>query len=236
MYQGFVISGALLLFSAVAFFTAVLPGIRSTLSVYENLKQIEKEIQSLSGKRSFLESLSEDNLRGQLAVLLSVVPEGKTMPSLFTTVEGLANTSGVSLTDMTIANPGSLATGAATRVSAGEKKIGASTLPFSIAISGTYDQIRAFVSQVNKARRLFDVTGFDLSITNAGVTQVRLTLSAFFQTLPTKVGSVQAPIVALSPKEEELLGVLGEYPDFSQASLEPLVPVLTGIKTDPFAR
>lgn len=236
IYQGFVVSGTILLFGAVALAFAVAPGIRATRDLYGNLKEIEKEVQALSGKRTFLEALSEDDLRERVVTLLSAVPQEKSVPTIFSAVEGFANQSGVSIVDMSLTNPGSLATGAATRQSAAEKKIGASTLPFSLTASGTYDQIRAFVGEINKVRRLFDVTSFDLSIGGMGTTQVRLSLTAFYQPLPTKVGMVEAPLVGLSQKEEEVFGKVSQYPDVSQFVFGPLTPNLSGGKRDPFAR
>lgn len=236
IYQGFVVSGVILLFTTVAVIFAVLPGVRATLDIYKSLKQIEKEVQALTGKRAFLESLSEDDIAKRLIMLLSFVPQDKSVSTIFSTADGLANQSGVSITDMLLANPGSLATGAATRQTAAEKKIGASTLPFSLTASGTYDQIRAFVGEINKIRRFFDVTNFDLSISGTGVTQVQFSLVAFYQPLPTKVGKVEAPLPGLSQKEEEALVKVALYPDVSQLSLEPLTPSLSEGRRDPFAR
>lgn len=236
IYQGFVVSGVILLFGAVALIFAVVPGVRATRDLYGSLKQIEKEAQALSGKRAFLESLSEDDTRERLMGLLSAVPQDKSVPTIFSTIEGLANQSGVNVVDINLTSPGSLATEAATRQSAADKKIGASSLAFSLTASGNYDQIRAFVGEINKVRRLFDVTSFDLSIAATGTTQVRLSLFAFYQPLPTKVGSVQAAIAAFSQKEEEILGKITGYPDVSQSSSAPLTPILSGGTRDPFAR
>lgn len=236
IYQGFVISGALLLFGTVALIFAVVPGIRATRDVYVSLKASEKEIDVLTKKLQFLEAIPEDDLRNQLVVLLSTVPQDKSVPTILTTIDGLANQSGVTIVDMNLTSPGSLATGAASRQSVSEKKIGASTLAFSLSASGTYDQIRAFVGQINNVRRLFDVSSFDISVSNAGSTQVRLSLNAFYQPLPTKVGSIEVPVAVLTQKEEELLATLTQYPDLSQPLIEPLTPVLSGGKRDPFAR
>ena len=229
-------SGAILLFAAVALMFAVLPGIRATQELYGSLKGTEKETETLSKKLRFLEGLSEDDLRSQLVTLLSAVPQEKSVPSIFGTVEGLTNQSGVSIVEVTLTSPGSLATVAATRQSSVEKKIGASTLPFSLTVSGTYDQIRAFVGDINKVRRLFDVTSFELSIGATGTTQVKFALTAFYQPLPTKVGSVQAPVAVLTQKEEEVLAKIIQYPDVSQALSEPLTPILSDVRRDPFAR
>lgn len=236
IYQGFVVSGAILLFGTVALIFAVLPGIRATRDLYENLNVIKKDSEVLSHKLQLLEGLREDDLRNRLVALLSAVPQDKSVPTIFSSVEGLSRESGVSILDMSIANPGSLATPAAMRQSPVEKKIGASTLPFSLTATGTYDQIRAFVSEVNKVRRFFDVTSFTLTIADAGVTRVSLSLAAYYQPLPTKVGSIEAPVAALSKKEEEVLTKVVEYPDVSQVVSQPLAPTFSGGKRNPFAQ
>lgn len=236
IYQGFVVSGAILLFGTLAFALAVLPGIRATRDLYGNLTEIEKETQALSGKLTFLTSLHADDLLSRFATLLLAVPQDKSVPTTFSTVEEFAKQSGVSIVDMSLTSPGSLASAAAARQSVSEKKIGASNLPFSLTASGGYDRIRAFVGAINKVRRLFDVTSFDLSIGSTGEAHVRLSLTAFYQPLPTKVGSVQSPVIALTQKEEEILENVAGYPDVSQTPLESLTPDLSGGPRDPFAQ
>ena len=236
IYQGFVVTGAIIVFGVIAFFLAVLPGIRATRDLYENLTIVQKEVQALSSKFAFLQSLGENDLRDRLLTMLQAVPAEKSIPTIFSSADGLANKSGVSIIDMNLAGMGSLATGAAVRQSAAEKKIGASTLPFTMNATGSYDQIRSFVSEINKVRRLFDVTSFDLTIGSTGVTQVRLSLAAFHQPIPTKVGSIQSPVITLTSKEEEIFMKVSQYPDVSQTFLESLAPDFSGGKRNPFAR
>lgn len=236
-YQGFVISGVVLIFGILAFFFAVIPGIQATRDLYDNLKTVENDISKLQGKLQLLEALNEEDIRDQLMVLVSVVPQGKSVPTIFSTIEGLAQESGVSVIDLSLTSPGTLASMSATvRQSASEKKIGASTLPFTLSASGDYDQIRRFVGKINAVRRIFDVTSFDISISATGVTQVRISLAAFYQPLPTKVGAIQAPVTPLSEKEETILARMLQYPDMSQGALDTLTPVTTGGKRDLFAK
>lgn len=229
------VSGTIILFGVVAFFLAVLPGIRATRDLYGNLKDVQKEVQALSGKFTFLQGLSEDDLRDRLLTMLRAVPQEKSIPTIFSSADGLANKSGVSIIDMNLTGMGSLATGAAVRQSAAEKKIGASSLAFTMNATGSYDQIRSFVSEINKVRRIFDVTSFDLTIGRDGVTQVRLSLAAFHQPIPTKVGSIQSAVIAMTAKEEEVFMKVSQYPDVSETLLESLAPDFSGGKRNPFA-
>ncbi len=236
IYQGFVVSGAILLFGLVALFVAVIPGVRATKELYDDLRELEAETTALSTKLTFLGSLSEDDLRDRLVLLLTAVPEEKSVPTIFSSVEGLADQAGVTIDDMSLMSPGSLATGSAQRQSAAEKKIGASTLPLALNASGTYDEIRAFVGEINKVRRLFDVASFDISTSGTGATTVRLSLTAFYQPLPTRVGSVQAPVAVLTKKEEDVWDTISQYPDVSQSLGQALTPIFSEGKRDPFAR
>ncbi len=237
IYQGFVISGVILLFGTLALVFAVIPGIRATRDLYDSLKVVERDTETLQGKLALLAALNEEDIRDRLILLVSAVPQEKSVPTIFSTIEGLSEQSGVSILDVSLASPGNLASmSAAIRESASEKKIGASALPFTLTASGDYNQIRAFVGTINTVRRIFDVTSFDISISATGVTQVRLSLTAFYQPLPAKVGSVQAPVTPLSQKEEAILAKILQYPDVSAGTLESLTPVTSAGKRDPFAR
>ena len=235
IYQGFIVSGVILIFCTAALFIAVIPGIGATVKLYESQKQISKDIQSLTGKRAFLDALPEDDLQKHVVTLLSALPQEKTIPTLLSTIEGLANQTGVSITNISITSPGSIATGAATTKEVVDKKIAAFTLPFSFDVKGTNGQIREFVGIINKVRRLFSVKSLQLSVQKNGEILVHVELVAYYQPLPTKVGSVQTPVSALSQKEEEMLGTLIEYPDLSQGYSQSLEPMLSEGKRDPFA-
>ena len=236
IYQGFVVSGVIVLFSAVALVLAIIPGIRATRELYDNLEVVRKEIDGLAGKLSILESMNEEDVRSQLLMMLTALPQEKSVPTVVGSVESLAQASGVTLVDLSLLSPGSLATGSAIRQSAAEKKIGASGLPLTVTVSGSYDQIRAFVSKINAIKRLFDVSSFDLSIGALGTTQARVSLTAYYQPVPPKVGSIGSPVVPLNTKEEEIVKKIAQYPDMTSFGGESLTPFSSGGKRDPFAR
>lgn len=236
LYEGFVISGVIILFGIMAVVFAVLPGIRTTIDLYGNVGAIQKEVDALSGKLALLQSLDEESLRGQLSMLLSVIPQEKSVPTIFETVDGLVAEAGVQITDMTLTSLGSIATGSATKGKSSSKVKGLSYLSFSLGVAGSYDQMQGFFGIVNTVRRLFTVENFDLTITKTGETIARIAMGAYYQPLPTKVGSVEAPIQNLSPTELATLEKLSTYQDFSQSSTTQLTPVINSVKRDPFAR
>lgn len=234
LYEGFVISGAIILFGIMAVFFAVIPGIRTTVDLYGKVGELQKETDALSGKLAFLQSMDEESLRGQLALLLSVIPQEKSVPTIFGTVDGLVAKAGVRITDMTITNPGSIATGSATKSTDSLKVKGVPFLQFSLNVSGSYDYIQEFFGLVNQVRRLFTVENFGLSIVSTGETQARIALRAYYQPLPTKLGSVQAPVQKFSQIEVATLEKLSTYQDFALSSATQLTPVINDGKRDPF--
>ncbi|MBI5621174.1 type 4a pilus biogenesis protein PilO [Candidatus Gottesmanbacteria bacterium] len=236
IYQGFVLSGTVFVFCLLALVLAVIPGVRATRDLYDNLQMVRKEGEGLARKLTVLESIHEEDIKGQLLMMFTAVPQEKSVPTVISSVEGLALTAGVNLLDLSLISPGSLATGSANRQSLAEKKIGASGLPLTITVSGSYDQIRAFVSKINAIKRMFDVSSFDLSIGDSGQTQARVSLTAYYQPIPTKVGSIAGLLVPLNQKEEETLKTVAQYPDMTGVSSETLTPVSSGGKRDPFAR
>lgn len=234
LYEGFVISGVIILFGIMAVVFAVIPGIRTTVDLYGKVGVIQRQVDALSGKLALLRSLDEESLRGQLAVLLSVIPQEKSVPTIFGTVDGLVTEAGVQITDMTITSPGSIATGSATKSTSSTKVKGLPYLPFSLSVAGSYDQIQGFFGIVNKVRRLFTVENFDLTITKTGETNARIAMGAYYQPLPTKLGEVETPIQNFSPAELATLEKLSTYQNFSQSSGSELTPVTSTMKRDPF--
>ncbi|MEK9143600.1 MAG: type 4a pilus biogenesis protein PilO [Patescibacteria group bacterium] len=234
LYEGFVVSGAIILFGIAAVVFGVIPGIGATVDLYGRMGELQKETDALSGKLAYLQSLDEESLRGQFAVLLSVIPQEKSVSTIVETIDGLVARAGVHITDMMIAGPGSIATGSGAKSTGSLKVKGVPFLPFSLNISGSYDQIQNFFGLVNQVRRLFTVENFDLSIVPSGETQARIALGAYYQPLPTKLGNVKTPVLKLSQIEVALLEKLSSYQDLTLSSAIELTPVVNDGTRDPF--
>lgn len=234
LYEGFVVSGVIILFGIMAVVFAVIPGIRATVDLYGRVGELQKETDALSGKLAFLQSVDEESLRGQLDILLSAIPQEKSIPTIFSTIDGLVADAGIRMTGLTIMNSGSIATGSATKSISSLKVKGVGFLPLLLNVSGSYDQIQKFFGLVNQVRRLFTVENFDFTIVPTGETQARITLGTYYQPLPTKLGSVGTPILKLSQIEESSLEKISRYQDLTLLSGSPLLPVVSDGKRDPF--
>ena len=182
----------------------------------------------------------EQGFRGLLADLVTAVPADQSLTSLFSTMDGLASEIGITVTELTLAKPGPLATESARRQSKEEKEIGTNLLPFTATIVGNYDQIREFLARAVKVRRFFRVRGFTLSLVDPTNVSVRMNMDAFYAPYLTVIGGVDTKIEALTETDERTIATVANLPLVGNPLLSlppgeqggdvPIVP-----KANPFA-
>jgi Tfp pilus assembly protein PilO len=220
-YRDLVISLVMIFISVMGTIFGIVPAISKVVSMRRNSVALAKTIQILRTKITILESQDENTYRDQLAQLVAAVPQDKSLPTLFATLDGLGAQSGVTLTEFTLSRLGSIASGSAVKLSAEEQKIGSSLLPFTIIVSGNYDQIYAFLSQVNSVRRFFRVNNFDISFANTSAITVHMGMDAFYSPFSTSIGAVDSPLTPLSQKEVDLITQISQMPYLGQAAFVP---------------
>lgn len=233
-YHGFVIAGSILVFCALAIFTAVVPGIRVTLSLYEQFQTLTHETETLASKLSYLESLDEDKLTNQLQALVAALPLDKSIPSIFATIDGLAAQSGVSITDIVLESPGSIATGSAINAAV-SKSSGSPELMLSLSAQGSLDEMRHLFGQIQNVRRLLSIKNFDVNINASGFVNFHGGLVTYYRALPANFDRSTQALPVITEKEEALLGKVASMESLSQAMISRSSVSGSG-KTDPFLR
>ena len=214
----------------------VVPTVRVVITAISDIRVLDAVITRLDQKAVGLDALSEDNLRDQLSVITAAIPTDKAVPSIFATVDRVAEASGVEVVDMAVTQAGSLSTASAQKLSMEEKTLGASLLPLSVTLRGSYDAIRGFIGRIGSVRRLLRIRSFDIAIITPGVVQARLALDAFYLSLPSTFANVDQPLVELTREEQDVLAKLASYPLVSQISSGTLRPPSLGTKQNPFAK
>lgn len=236
VYKDLIVAVILCFVGFGGLFFGVVPAIQNTVSALDEVKTLSQTVEELSQKAKALDALSEDTLKNQLAIFTTAIPTEKSVPTIFATIDRVAEGAGVAIVDMSVTQAGSLATASAVRLSTEEKTLGASLLPFSLTIRGPLERVQAFIARIGSVRRLARVRSFDLSASTAGVVQARLSLDAFYVPLPTTLARADATLKVLSKQEEEALLKLSSFPWFSQPpAATPQGPVF-GRKSNPFAR
>ena len=237
-YQNLLISGAILLFCAIGFVTAVFPSITKIQSLLADTQKLSEESKALNAKLTILTSLDEDSLRKQLDTVISAVPTDKSLPTVFSTVEGLAAQAGVSLGTVNIEGDTSLASASAanTRQTAQEKQLGTRTIPFSVTIQGTLDAIQHFIALAPQVRRLLRIRTFAITFpTDNRQVSISLDMDAFYQPSPTSLGKTGAAVVTLTDAEQSVISEVSKLPLASGESLSLPAPLIGQMKPNPFA-
>jgi Tfp pilus assembly protein PilO len=236
-YKQLAISVGILIVSILGLFIGVAPLVMKTISAVQEIAPLGEEVAELRAKEQALTGLDAQSLQENLGVLLSAVPEEKSIPTLFSMVEGAAGRSGVSIEDMGLSSPGSIATAAAAKQTSEEQRLGSGLLPFTLSISGTLEQVREFLTTTLSVRRLARVRTFSLVVRQDGTTRTSLDMDAFWLPFPATIGKVSQKITTLTPQQEEVIGEMRSLELFAAVTGVPIEVTIpeNAAKSDPFA-
>ena len=233
-YQTQVVYGVMVFVSVAALWYGLIPAWARVRQLFADRQTLISQIVQIQKKIAILEGLDEDALRSQLMALVSAVPADNAIPSVFSTIDGVAAESGITLESLVIQNPGSLATQSARRQTAEEQRFGANTLMFSAVAEGTLEQMRMFFERTVAVRRSLRVRYFDVALSAGNLANLRVGMDAFYVPIPTSLGEVLGSIEPLAPQEEETIRRLSAYPSYVQ-SLETVTEPVILPGRDPFA-
>lgn len=238
-YKNVVVSGTIISTVILGSLFGLLPAARKVVTLIEEVQVLKKQTDDLQTKISILESIDEFTYKQHLASLVTAVPADQSLTSLFSTIDGLSLETGVSVTDLSLTKPGPLATASARRQTTEEKQIGSNLLPFTVTISGNYDQIKVFLARAVQVRRFFRVRSFDLTLLDPTKVSVRMAMDAFYAPYLTAIGSVDTPIEALTANDEAVISTVSNMailgnPAFALPTSELEVAPFAEPKANPF--
>jgi Tfp pilus assembly protein PilO len=216
----------------------IIPGIEKIVQMRNDIVALSNTVEQLKTTLSILNSNDESVYRAQLQELVAAVPSDKSLTTLFSTVDGLSAASGVTIADLSLTKPGSIATESAIKQSNEEKQIGSNILPFTVTVNGGYEQIYSFLSQVVNVRRFFRVRNFDISFVDTSNISVRMGMDAFYSPIVLNPTLLAKPLEPFTGEELSFITKIQAMPIVGQISLPP--PTVggtpTGIsRTDPFS-
>ena len=219
-YQGIIVSVCIILGSLAGGIWGILPAIGVVFGMRDETAQVQRQVDTLRTKANILDAIDEDTYSQYLTDLTLAVPPDKSLTSVFSTIDGLSNMTGVTLSDFVVAKPGLVATGSAEAQSSEEKEIGSSLLPFNLTVTGTYDQVHNFLEQANNVRRFFRVRNFDIAF-NGEDLSVKLGMDAFYKPFPTSLGSPQQAIEPLAQNDQDTIMQIQALPVLGQENEQP---------------
>ncbi|MCL4359671.1 type 4a pilus biogenesis protein PilO [Patescibacteria group bacterium] len=233
-YRSAVLSTAILLLAFTVFFAGIVPGARAIITVLSDAGTASSQVAALSTKYQFLRGLDEATLRRNLNLLLTALPGDKSVPSILSTIDGVAAESGISVQGFEIASVGPTASGSAARQTVEERKIGSYLIPYSLVFLATPEETRKFFSAVTAVRRLSRVKNFTLTVRDPETYYIHTELETFYQPLAAVIGSINAPLSPLTEQESTFLETLGKYPLMSQYAPAVETGSVGGVTRNPF--
>lgn len=192
---------------------------KTLFSMYKDLNTVRTKTATLSAKYSTLGSLDESQLAGDGNDLLRAIPSDKDVATILSTIEQTAIVSGLSVVNITIASPGSLATDAAQRQSQEEKELGSGIITSIVAVEGTLANVKTYLSTLQRVRRVLRVHSAEVAIREGGIARAVITVESFWAALPTTLGDITVPLPPRSTQEDELLVKIRAFPVSYQALL-----------------
>lgn len=230
-YQEFVLPVTLLGVSSLVIFIGVIPGVRKTYQQWNQLQVEQQEVTELREKVTFLASLNETTLFNQLSSLTSTIPTDKSIPSIFSTIDGVSAKTGSVFSSMQLASPGSIATAAAKRQTTEEATLGSYVTPFTLTMEGSYSQLRDTFDTLTTSRRLLRIKNVTVSFTTESSGRAILSMDTFYA--PLSKSSIGKKLVPLTGKEDSLIARVSNLPLLSRVGVATSVPVLP--RPDPFS-
>jgi Tfp pilus assembly protein PilO len=235
-YQNAIFSVILLLFCVVATLFALIPAVQKVQEALLEVEDLTSQTNVLQKKIETLANLDETTLRNQLTNVLSAVPADRSFPTLFETIEGVAAQTGVAIVNVSIESGTTLATGSAAKVSAADKKLGTRTIPFSVTVNGSLPTVEQFITLVSNVRRLLRVREFSIAFPKElRPLTVVIEMDAFYEPLPTELGSLRNVLPTLTADDEAVIAKLSEFPLIVQSSAALPPPLIGKVKENPFS-
>lgn len=233
-YNGFIAPIVLCVVAVLVFVFVEVPFIQNTLTAFQDVSVLKEQVSILEQKIQVLNSLDEASLEKDVALTTSAIPLDKSLPTILRTMEGISDQTGVTLKSLIVDTPGALATQAAAKQqTTEEKKLGAFTLPFAVSLTGTFDQIKTFLSVSNKVRRIIRAKSFTLNFNEEQLT-TQISFDSFYAPLSTRNETER--LQPLKNTDIDVLSNLEKFPNMGQIGGSTITPNTIQIgKENPFS-
>ena len=221
----------------------VWPKVNEVMVLREANVELALKADALDAKIATLQSFDQAELEKQLSLSDKLLPSDKGMFTFLAQIETMRAQAGVLVNKVDV-TAGSLdgsgvesgAVGAAAAANSSKSPTSSlsENVEVKLSLSSSYASLLQFLSTMYSASRVVAVDDVSLSSTSdtAGLIRSTLTVRAFWQPLPSDLGSVEDPVSELTSKEKELLDKVEVV---AVAAPQIVVQPLTPGKADLFA-
>lgn len=219
-YQPVIIPSVIVVVCVILFFTFTLPQIFKIQANQKQLSELKQKNDFYSEKLLALGKIEPQSYRDNLSASLVALPDDRDIPGVIGLITQTVNASGMVLEAIAFAAP-----------TAPTPNI--NNYQIRIQVTGGMPELKIFNEKIKQVPRVMKLSYVELSTSIGGKTDASLELTAYFQPLPSNIGSVDDPLSQLTQQDLQNLDRLKNYitPVSIETSNQPAGPVG---KSDPF--
>lgn len=180
----------------------LVPLFSQAIRLRQELSQEEKTVSLLKEKVSLLSGIEQGTFPADFEKISQALPNDKDIFSLLGAIEGAGASSGVSLETFNL-KPGESST---------------AELGFNLTVLGKAEQVKDFLANLGKARRLISLKKANLKF-KEGLVEASIEGLVFYSPLPSKIGDIPSSLPVFSQNEKKVLDEVSSFLIFSETSI-----------------
>lgn len=207
-YELFVISGVIIAVVILFSLVFLIPSFTQTQQIIDQKSVLSDRVSRLRKKDATLSSLDSDYYKTVFPKINQVLPEDKDFGSLFSTLDTLEKTTGVSIvrTDFQL---GVISTNSGRLVRAQNSQ--AYVVPLSIDAMGSANSLLTFIDALNSLTvRIITIKDLNWVAKSPGIFGLTINGQAYFYPSPLTLGSVDTPLPQLNEKQKSILDTINK--------------------------
>ncbi|RJP46028.1 MAG: hypothetical protein C4584_02320 [Armatimonadetes bacterium] len=213
-----VISG---LASVVILITVIIPQVFAYFNSKEEIGKIENRLGVLEAKAQELGNLDGEKLDKDLKVAFSILPTTESVPQAMAALQEQVNKSGLILKNTSYASS--------------RRSTSQSNFLLSIAVTGSMEEIRSFLINLQESPRVFQVQSISARfIKGEDLVEAEIPIIVLFQNSTVQTIKLDQPVQKLSTIEEDLLGKLEKRIPYSVSATNQELSTVSLGKANPF--
>jgi len=189
----------------------------------QQLVKDKKILAELTKKLATLEGLAKVEFSEKTDIALAVLPAEKDVPTNLAVIKNIALNNGLIVSNITISEVGEIAT-----VSSESKIKKDALLPsfsLNVALFGSLEMIKNFISQIQSTAPLMEVRNVSLSQKKTESPETKMEIEAYFLPFPKTLGKPEQQLVAITSGEEKIFNRIKEFTFLSNEKSLPNLPV-----------
>ena len=184
--------------SAVLILAVIFPQLILIHQTDETIQTNQQKIENFKLKIKNLQSINKDEYKQDLGVTLVALPIEKDLPAAFDQIQILLAKNKLQLVNISFDNSPVTADSA--------KK--AQSFQIKLGVNGSQDSFKEFILDLKSAPQIMKLSGLSISAGQGGLSQSNVILTAYYESPPTTLGSIDQSISLLSGKDKDLISTL----------------------------